>query len=335
VKSSRHILWSALCWLIVPALAPAQTVVDEGSTWVSDGQPFRIHPEWHSTDFAHAVTPTFTFTVDVPVLTRTNAGDQIIVFDNAMQPLFNASDLTLSTEGAIRLDLIFYDESGWDLEFAYLGTEDFSANKTLEGDELVPLFFNTVPAEPADEYQVLYETNLASLEFNLRRRCGPHVSLLAGIRAVQLHEAFDIMTVNSGGLGVYSKSYNHLWGAQIGGDFRWWLNGVVALSASLKAGAYNNKIQVYANAINAQVDDNVEYYHDTDEVAFLGEAMVGIIISMGHRAALRLGYMAIITDGIAVGPDQSGSLDMFNSIGEVHVTGPQYHGGYGGFEFTW
>ena len=79
----------------------------------------------------------------------------------------------------------------------------------------------------------------------------------------------------------------------------------------------------------------MEFYHHTSDVAFLGEATVGIIISMGHRAALRFGYMAIVTDGIALAPNQNDEFDMVAGTGTAELTSPTYHGGYAGFEFTW
>ncbi len=331
----RRVMCCVLCWLILPALAQAQMVSEFGTESAGGGPPIRIFPEWHSTDFSHAPTPNFTFTVDFPILTRTDVGDQIFVYDANWNPVLDMSDVSLSTEGALKLDLIWYDESGWDLEFAYLGTEDFSAVSVVSGRNLNPVFYNTIPADPADEYAIYYESNLHGAEFNLRRRLGAHVSLLAGIRGLQLHEAFDIMNGDVANTGVYSKAYNHLWGGQLGGDFRWWLNGVIAFTCTLKAGAYNNNIEIYATAVDASAGANVEYYHNTSDVAFFGEANLGIIIAMGHHFALRLGYMGILTDGIALAPNQNDEFDMFNDTGSVELTSPTYHGGYVGFEATW
>lgn len=324
-----------LCWLTVPALAQAQSFAPFDTASAGAGPPVRMFPEWHITDFTHAPTPNFTFTVDVPVLTRTDVGDQIFVYDANWEPILDMSDLALSTEGALKLDLIWYDESGWDLNFGYLGTEDFSTLADVRGRDLNPVFYNTIPADPANRYLIYYESNLHGAEFNLRRRLGPHLALLAGVRGLQLHEAFDIMRGDTANTGVFSKAYNHLWGGQIGGDFRWWLNGVIAFTCTIKAGVYNNNIEIYASAINAALEENIEYYHNTRDVAFFGEAMLGIVISMGHHFALRLGYMGILTDGIALAPNQNDEFDMFNDTGTVELTSPTYHGGYVGIEATW
>ena len=148
--SSRFVKRAIFTWLIVAVAAQAQTVYlsDEGA---GDAvQPLRLYPEWHSTDFRYAETPHFTFTFDVPVLTRTNAGNQVFVRDGSGAALLDAADINLTTEGALKLDLIFYDESGWELEFAYLGTEDFSARLIRSDPDIIPEFFGGIPADPAD-----------------------------------------------------------------------------------------------------------------------------------------------------------------------------------------
>ena len=197
------------------------------------------------------------------------------------------------------------------------------------------MFFNGIPADAADSYVVNYESNLHSVEFNVRRRLGSHVSLLAGLRAMQLHEGFDILRGDDTSLGFYSKTYNHLWGCQIGGDFRWWLNGVVALNATAKGGLYNNCIEVYATAVDPLSGGTVDLYHDTNDLAIVGEVTAGVLISLGHYAALRLGYMAIVADGIALAPDQNDNFELLTGDGSVDLGSPIYHGGYLGLEFSY
>jgi hypothetical protein len=336
---------AAVClWLLVSAAAQAQVVWDAVPETTWDPAPvateefgaFQIFPDWHITDFAAAPTvPHFTFTVDVPVLTRTKAGPQAFVFDeNNGATLLDAGNIGLSTEGAIRLDLIFYDESGWDLEFAYLGTEDFSARVWREDPNLDFRFFNARPAEPIDRYAFDYESNLHSGEFNLRRRCGPHVALLAGARGLQIHERFDILNGRAQNTGFFSRTYNHLWGVQLGGDARWWLNGVFALTATLKAGIYKNNVEVYASALDAANDDVLEMRFTSSETAFFGEAWLGVLVSMGHHAAFRLGYVVFLTEGIALAPDQSPNLHLFTGQGQVALGQPVYQGGWAGFEIS-
>ncbi len=325
----------AFFWLVLAAAAQAQGMPWMNSEPFGGGEPIQIVPEWHSTDFTQSATPIFTFTADFPILTRSSPGRQPFVYGTGGAVLLDAGDIGLSTEGAVRLGLIFYDESGWDLEFAYLGTEDFTYSDTFTDRNIVPHFFNGVPADPAESYVINYESNLHGGEFNLRRRCGPHAALLVGLRGLQLHEASDILRGDDTNSGFYSKSYNHLWGAQIGGDFRWWLNGVIGLNATLKGGIYSNNIEIYATALDATGEDQIDMYYNTSEAAFFGEFMAGIVISLGHYGEFRLGYVALLADGIALSIDQNDDFDLIDGRGTVDLGSPFYHGGYAGFGFTY
>jgi hypothetical protein len=255
--------------------------------------------------------------------------------DGASGRLFDAGDMSLSVEGGVRLDLIFYDESGWDLEFAYLGTEDFSAVATPADRDITFTFYDGVPADPAGRYVINYESNLHGCEFNVRHRWRPCLSLLGGIRGVQLHEEFDVINGGATNTGLFSKTYNHLFGFQLGGDLRWWLNDVLGATATLKGGIYNNHISGRAEAVDGGTGDEINVVYNADNASFLGEVGVGLVVAMGHYATLRAGYTAIYITGIAPAPDQNDEFSLFTGQGSPDLGCPFYHGGYIGFDFSY
>ena len=56
---------------------------------------------------------------------------------------------------------------------------------------------------------------------------------------------------------------------------------------------------------------------------------------MGHRAALRIRYQAIVIDGLALCPDQNDEYNLFTGAGSPELGQPLCHGGFVGLEFTW
>jgi hypothetical protein len=332
----RAAIWTVPVLLFLICGSQAQPVIDvepRVGQWSHAGHEYlSVEP---ITDLSRGGSPCFTFTADFPILHRphSSAGQFLMVGDSGM--LLDAGDVRLSVEGGVKLDLVLYDESGWDIEFAYLGTEDFTGVETPSDTNINFIFYNGVPADPAESYVVNYASNIHGGEFNFRYRCRPCLSVLAGIRGVQLHEQFDVLRGDDINTGLYSKTYNHLFGIQLGGDLRWWLGDVVGLTATIKAGVANNSLTVVARALDVETENLVELSYDTDKASFFGEVNVGLLIAMGRYAALRFGYQALWFDRVALAPDQNDEFDIFTNVGSPDLGTPFYHGGYVGFEFSY
>jgi hypothetical protein len=69
-----------------------------------------------------------------------------------------------------------------------------------------------------------------------------------------------------------------------------------------------------------------------DEVAFVGDVAFGLLIPMGPRADLRIGYQGIFLDGVGLAPNQSANYDIFTRSGSLDTSTLFYHGGFLGID---
>ena len=154
------------------------------------------------------------------------------------------------------------------------------------------------------------------------------VTLLAGFRVVELKEKFDIPDDDG---GFFSSTDNDLYGLQIGGDLMLWTIRRSQLFGTLKSGVYYNNADVMARASNNR-GQPLQFIDGEDEVAFVGDVAVGLLIPMGPRADLRIGYQGIYLDGVGLAPDQSDDYSIFTGSGSLDQSTLFYHGGFLGVD---
>lgn len=275
------------------------------------------------------------FTLDVLVMTRDDAEDNPLLFDAlTAEPLLRPDQLTSGAEPGIRVGVIFFDEQGGrDLEFSYLGIDRFGEPKSRQSNNgIIFPFFSGVPAVPQNQYTVAYFSELDSGEVNVRQRLGERVSVLAGLRLLELNERFN---VESGGGAFRSDIDNDLYGFQLGGDIHLANVRRSLVFATAKAGVYYNNADISATATNPATGGIIQFIDDEDEVAFVGDLTVGILVPMGPQADLRIGYEGLFLDGVGIAPDQSDNFSIFTGAGTIDQTTLIYHGGFIGFDLFW
>jgi hypothetical protein len=235
----------------------------------------------------------------------------------------------MSGEAGLRFGVIWFDESGWDLEFVYIGTDRFTSRRTRESDSPVIFpFFDGVALNPSDAYSVAYDSRLRSGEFNVRHRLNERATLLAGFRVLELRENFDI--TDEGG-GFFSNTDNDLYGFQIGGDLIFWTIRRCHLFGTIKSGIYYNSADVMAEAANSR-GRPLSFVGGEDVAAFAGDVAAGLLIPMGPRADMRIGYQGIYLDGIGLAPDQSDNYSIFTGWGQLDQSTLFFHGGFFGVD---
>ncbi len=276
-------------------------------------------------------TPHLQFTADAVFLSRSGPDSGGLMFDlGTGEELLNLDDLGMSAEAGIRLGLICFDESGYDLELNYLGLDRFVTQRTRSSDDgIIFPFFGGFPLNPANTYDVEYASRLRSGEANLRYRLQDRVTLLAGFRVLELKEKFDITEQNG---GFFSNTDNDLYGLQVGSDLILWTLYRCHLFSTLKAGVYYNNADVMATASGSD-GQLLQFIDGEDVAAFVGDVTLGLLIPMGPRADLRIAYQGLYLDGVGLAPNQSDNYTLSTGFGSLDESTLYYHGGFLGVDF--
>jgi hypothetical protein len=298
----------------------AEEAVQGVATWG------RINP-----DFARS--PTVSFSADLVVLQRSSPTPLPILWDgNWAAPMLDASDLGTAWSSGGRFNLTFLDECGWDFMLEGLVLGDFTSQRSVDTSGGVNLLFYWAEAlEPVDT--VYSRSDLDSVEFNVRRRLGPHVAVLAGLRYLTLEEEVNFATLATPNSGYFSQTDNQLFGIQGGFEVVLPARGLGRLFASGKFGVFNNRYHVAAQCLDedgAPVDLGVR-----DGLgAFVGEFNVGFEVQTVPWCTLRFGYQALWIDGVALSVDQLYEYDAFAGTGSLLKGNPVYQGVFAGLVWT-
>jgi len=157
-------------------------------------------------------------------LSRAAPDSQDFVFDGSGNVLLNANqlqgDLGSGLDSTLNLFNLFSDHNAVDVQMRFFQATDISATETITASQVVPVFFNSLPATPVGSNDVTYESQIRSFESNLVARTPYRFRFLAGFRFFEVDEIFDVIdTANSSPsaiLGVRSRAENTMAGGQVG-----------------------------------------------------------------------------------------------------------------------
>jgi len=201
----------------------------------------------------------------------------------------------------------------------------------------------------ADNITLDRTTRINSLAFNLLRNggnfqtrhgCGNY-ELLAGFRIFQFDEDLQF-AANSGGfpsrLEYALEAENLLTGFQVGCRNEICLGKRLRLASGSNVGIFNNRINTrqrifdetgFESTINQGRSFNFE--DEKDDVAFLGEFNIGLILPITSRFRFNVGYKAVGVAGVALAADQiprnfsdERELQTANSNGSLLLHGVYY-----------
>jgi len=202
---------------------------------------------------------------------------------------------------------------------------------------------------------VTRDTDINNVEFNLLRNGGRfstrrgrqgNFELLGGFRYFQFDEEFAYSTADGATPIDYRlNADNTLLGLQIGSRAEVCLGKRLRLTGGIKTGIFNNNVDasqqitdptgsVFAT-VPSQGDRNFDYSDEQNDVAFLSEIDLGLIMQFSQRARLRVGYRAIGVSGVGLATDQIPfEFDNVLATERANTNGSlQLHGGYFGTEF--
>lgn len=195
-----------------------------------------------------------------------------------------------------------------------------------------------------DGYQSMawdYATKLNNLEFNARWNPCCALTLLAGLRWVELRENLQ------GTLTPPTFSWeppfwntdarNNLYGFQVGADGKLLDSGRISIDGLVKAGIYDNQAEE-ATGVSIFKATRLSYA-STNHAAFVGEIGLQCKYQITDRLAATAGYQAIWLDGVALAPAQIDQtvtipLDIVVVRGVNCDGGVFYHGATVGLEYA-
>jgi hypothetical protein len=245
--------------------------------------------------------------------------------------LVSNDELIVHGEPGIRMGLILLDDQGCGVEFGYMGLDPFGGPRTYSSTApIIFPFFGGIPLNPQTSYSVHYLSRNHSGEVNLRRELTDRVTVLGGFIFLELNETFDI---RSSAGSFSSATDNDLYGFQIGGDLYLAQIRRSVLFSTLKSGVYYNNADVMAEALSGNAI--IKFVDDEDDVAFVGDVAVGLLIPMGSHAEFRIGYQGLYLEGVGLAPDQSDNYSLFTASGSLDSSTLLYHGGFVGIDLFW
>ncbi len=278
------------------------------------------------------------------------ADDRVVVVDEGempVEPLRSVGDLDTDLAPGFRATV------GWHLgpchccnawEASYLGIYGWDDRIVVEGDNDLGVagFALVNNFTGADRVTLDYSSDLNSGELNcvhcLPLCCG-RVEFLLGFRYVALDERFDVRGTDfQQGTSLYRiDTNNDLFGGQLGVRLRKWSFYGFEAEMTAKAGLYGNQSQ-QLQTVSGDFPD-VQFIppseNDGTNVAFLGELNLTLIYPLTDRWAVRGGYNLLWLQGVALAPEQFGSI-LGDPPGDIRTDGGLFaHGASIGLEARW
>ena len=351
-----------LCFLFAAPLLTADLArAQEGITgWPAGGDGSFASSAQNPVDPPQSA-PRWTFSTEAIVLGRTGGANQSLVglLPGSMQfadtasaaasaaEAFNSNQFWQGFSAGPKVSVTYHDESGYGVEFSYFNIFTQSATKTVgptnptTPDWLVmygPGAFWQTQDFPYQGMAWKDATNLYSAEANGRLDLSPRVTVLGGLRWLQLNDTlvgwldsrqtamrptgrrivFCILSLlglpaRFGGVSSTdpalsyppfwtAKTQNNLYGAQIGVDAKLLEVGRFSIDGLIKAGVFDNNAT--QSAVVSMEKQLYPTQATTNHAAFVSEAELQLKYQLTKGLALKVGYEALWLDGVALAPGQ-------------------------------
>ena len=345
----------AFCLLGVALLAPATASAGDFAT--SPSQPTRgegAPASSHNPVDPSPVAPHWTFSAETTMLSRAGGGNQALVAlvpgavpwyypaipNSATYPgveALNSNQLWQGLAAGPKLGLTYNDDSGHGFELSYFDVLGLSAAKSVDPGDQSNWLVMKAPGTFWQTQDYAYQamawrdvTSLYSLEANGRLDLSPRVSLLAGLRWLQLNDELKgtltpsdlgeptwkydststlAQAVPASGAAIVinppfwtAKTTNNLYGVQIGVAGELWTLDRLSLDGALKAGVYDNAAE--QSALVSMQKRLFPTHAATNTAAFVGEAELQAKYRLTDSLAFKIGYQALWMDGVALAPRQ-------------------------------
>ena len=249
----------------------------------------------------------------------------------------NSNQLGQGLAAGPKLGLAYRDPAGYGAELSYFNVLGLKVAKATgpenPGQWLVMKAPGTFWQTQDYAYQSMVwqdDTRLHSLEADARLDVSPRVTLLAGIRWLQLRDQLQ-GTLSPADLGQpmwkfsarsrlsdavpipgspivvnppfwTTDATNNLYGVQIGAQATMWASGRFSVEGTIKAGVYDNQAsQTTLVSLQKQIHPTSSA---TSAAAFVAEGGLVTKYRLTEGVALKIGYEALWFAGVALAPGQ-------------------------------
>lgn len=267
----------------------------------------------------------------------------VVINQDTGETVLTTHDLEYNTVVGPRLALGYRLNTCQAIEISYFGLHHWHDSAEAFGDNNLrlpgDLPLATQDFFDADQMRLDYASELHNVEVNYSRRMGcENYSFLVGFRYLNLNETFNIHAndIDAGGSDYNIRSFNHIYGAQIGGRWRkeWKRFG---LDFEGKAGIFGND----ANQQSFVGDfDNSFVMRNTiakgSRATFIGELGLYGTYRLTNVLYARAGYNLLWVEGLARAMDQLDFTDTLDSgTALVFDKGAFLHGANVGLVAQW
>ena len=238
----------------------------------------------------------------------------------------NNDQLKCPVAAGFDIDLVRQHVAGtdWGLEGAYLGVDSFHSQETVE--------FPYHGYFSGD-----YQSALRSVELNARRDWNDWLTILAGVRFINLAENVaesSLVVAPPPELWVMAgrndnSTNNQMVGFQLGADTRVLQRDRFNINFISKAGIYGNRATNANWTVNPGAPGGFSYYSAlANPAAFEGELKLAATYSITDALSFSVGYQLMWLSGVALATDQPLGTARVDSSGTVF-----YNGAFVGLEY--
>lgn len=264
-------------------------------------------------------------------LVREEPNDVLLAVDQNGAPLLNASQFQGDIQFGLKTSVDFRNVRNWfggtDLQLGYFGINSLDAGRTATAQEINYIFFNSFPVNRPSTINFHYSSNIYSGEANLRLANWRRIRPITGLRYFKLEDTFDTFNPSGSGtrIGGFSTTNNSMFGGQFGLEGDLWRRRRFDIYSFGKVGLMHNRIEGSASAANANSAPVTRNYSDS-HFATLVDAGVGANIRVAGPLSFKVGYHALYASQLALGIDQTTSVNLLSSAGAIAFNSQQWHG---------
>lgn len=329
--------FAVVCYLLIavfalPAIGTCQTAQSRSNNPWSN---YRLTPEdcdnWYEAELGFIS------------LFRSQPASMPFVFTPSASVLLDMNELSGSGgkgfDGMLNAKRVIGGNHPVDFQMRFFESREMLFSRgLLSTASVIPVFYGGIPATPANDYRVNYESDLQSGEINLRTPIFQRLYGVAGIRYFELEEQFDIVDVAASTAGVRSGFFSGVDNDAIGGQLG--LEGVLVagkrgrITGGIKWGLLSNSVRGIAMASDVSGNPLSTRLAQTQSTQLL-DIQLGGTFSLTDWLGLYGGYQGLIGSDFALGPTQSRESRIFDPTNPVAFESEQWHGYRIGVALAW
>ncbi|MHB8972478.1 MAG: BBP7 family outer membrane beta-barrel protein [Pirellulaceae bacterium] len=275
-------------------------------------------------------------------LTRSSgSSDQRLVFDEKAEEIYGSQDLDFGYGWGPNVGLAYCLDPCNSICVEFYGIDGWNSTGQVARNDISVLFPSGPTGYDPGVVTVNYSSNLYNTEINGRHRVGSNgwLTTIAGFRWIEISEQFGTVFETGGSATSFAIDVNnHLYGFQVGGLANIHNIGPWFFDGWLKAGIYGNSAsQSTTEDYTSQPGGGRTYVSAAgSNVAFAGDLGVSVGRRITDQLSIRLGYMALWIEGVALAPEQLEASDPASgTAGLDKCGGVFYHGGFAGLDYCW